>query len=305
MSFNIENFKDILKQEFPGAHYEDGKLTRNEPVTCTIISKDLDSDPHYHEHIELIYVTNSELEADVNKKKIMVRSGDMLVLIPGDVHNYKLRNNCSYACIHADIDFLFSGILSNSDLHYSMPYTLAKKDEARVFRAAELDKTEIPKLIYGIFAEYKERHAFYKLAIRSDLSKIALYVFRKWNKYQEDVSKESTRSSGKSVFRLSEVLDLIDSEYMKALTAEQMASRAGMSYSYFSRFFKNSMGHTFSEYLNLVRIKASEKLLINTDLPISDIATAVGFSNTSYFISQFKKQLHITPKRYRTNFGND
>ena len=127
MSFNIDNFKDILKQEFPGAHYEDGKLTRNEPVTCTIISKELETDPHYHEHIELIYVTNSELEADVNKKKIMVRSGDMLVLIPGDVHNYKLKNNCSYACIHADIDFLFSGILSNSDLHYSMPYTLAKE----------------------------------------------------------------------------------------------------------------------------------------------------------------------------------
>lgn len=96
---------------------------------------------------------------------------------------------------------------------------------------------------------------------------------------------------------------MINERYADDLSAEEMAQIAGMSYSYFSRYFKSTVGLSYSEYLNAVRIKASEKLLIDSDLSVADIATAVGFSNTSYYIAQFKKQLHMTPKRYKNSFS--
>ena len=91
---------------------------------------------------------------------------------------------------------------------------------------------------------------------------------------------------------------------MDNLTSEEMAELVGMSYSYFSRFFKNTMNVTFSEYLNRKRIDEGEALLRGTEMSVADIAEAIGYSNASYFISQFKKRRMMTPKKYRIRYGS-
>ena len=78
----------------------------------------------------------------------------------------------------------------------------------------------------------------------------------------------------------------------------------GMSSSYFSRFFNSAVGMGFTEYLNFVRINEAERLIVSTDVTIADIAVQVGFANTSYFITQFKKQFHSSPKKYRQQYYN-
>ena len=183
-----------------------------------------------------------------------------------------------------------------------MPYTLSIHNEARLFKASVVDSTDIPKYIYNIVSEYSERNKFYTLAIRSYFSSIALYVFRHWDKILSETN-EARRDMTEEDPRLSKVIAVINERYSDDLTAEEMAKTAGMSYSYFSRYFKATVGLSYSEYLNSVRIKASEKLLIDSDLSVADIAVRVGFSNTSYYIAQFKKQLHMTPKRYKNSFS--
>lgn len=75
-----------------------------------------------------------------------------------------------------------------------------------------------------------------------------------------------------------------------------------MSYSYFSRTLKKTMGKSFTDYVNLIRISKSEFLLTTTDKPITDIALEVGFSTSSYYIEQFKKFKTLTPKKFRMKF---
>ena len=87
--------------------------------------------------------------------------------------------------------------------------------------------------------------------------------------------------------------------YQEDITAKDMASLCAVSYSYFSRFFKRAMQKTFREYVNVVRISEAEKLLLNTNLNITEIALEVGFSSSSYFIEQFKQIKSISPKRFR------
>ena len=55
----------------------------------------------------------------------------------------------------------------------------------------------------------------------------------------------------------------------------------------------------FSDYLNEIRIREAEKLLVSTTQNVTEIASAVGFCTTSYFIKQFTKYLHISPKQYQ------
>ncbi|MBR6880272.1 MAG: helix-turn-helix transcriptional regulator [Clostridiales bacterium] len=278
-------------------------------LDCSYLESDAGNDiPHSHDYIELVYVMSSALDVTVNKIGYRVSGGDMLVLIPGDVHEFHRQKGCRYMSIRFSRDFLFGSILSSDDLRYSTPLSLSRYPGARILRSDEIDDTDVPRKFHNILTEFNAKSNFYRLSIRADLSAIALFVFKRWDRLEKNISDKNHVSdpydvNGRSAEgRLSAVIDKIDSCYHEDLTAQNMSELAGMSYSYFSRFFKATMGYTFSEYLNSVRIKASEKLLVETDEPVSSIALKVGFTSTSYYISNFKKQLHLTPKKYRTTF---
>ena len=90
------------------------------------------------------------------------------------------------------------------------------------------------------------------------------------------------------------------SEHFNApLTLEEVAAHVHLHPSYFSTLFKSSTGSSFKEYLNMVRIEESKRLLSNTDYSIIDIAVAVGFEDQSYFSKVFKKYTGLTPKQFR------
>lgn len=102
--------------------------------------------------------------------------------------------------------------------------------------------------------------------------------------------------------RFVKLFDYVSEHYSESITAEDAAGICSMSYSYFSRFFKRVMKKSFSEYVNFVRISEAEKLLVSTDLNITEIAMQTGFSTSSYFIYQFKKMKSVSPKQFRNRF---
>ena len=91
----------------------------------------------------------------------------------------------------------------------------------------------------------------------------------------------------------------ISGNYSQNLTLEDLAEHVNLNPSYFSSLFKQSTGSSFREYLNMVRIEESKRLLANTDYSIIDISLAVGFEDQSYFSKVFKKYTGLTPKQFR------
>jgi two-component system response regulator YesN len=57
-------------------------------------------------------------------------------------------------------------------------------------------------------------------------------------------------------------------------------------------------GMGLSEYINIARVTAAEKLLLSADLPITEVATKCGFNDSNYFARVFKKLKGVTPKKY-------
>ncbi|MEU4453023.1 AraC family transcriptional regulator [Nocardioides sp. NPDC023903] len=81
------------------------------------------------------------------------------------------------------------------------------------------------------------------------------------------------------------------------------AEMIGMSPSAFSRFFKVSSGHTFSDMVRRLRLAQACKLLDTTTSPVTDVASASGYRNLSNFNRQFKAELGLTPLQYRKQRG--
>ncbi len=91
----------------------------------------------------------------------------------------------------------------------------------------------------------------------------------------------------------------ISQNFSRNLTLDEVADHVHLNSAYFSTLFKQSTGSSFKEYLNMVRIEESKRLLANTDYSIIDISLATGFEDQSYFSKVFKKYTGLTPKQYR------
>ncbi|GAB4483319.1 MAG: hypothetical protein OHK006_03920 [Thermodesulfovibrionales bacterium] len=95
------------------------------------------------------------------------------------------------------------------------------------------------------------------------------------------------------------IIEYIEGHYGTALSLEKLASLGGMNKYRFCRAFKKQTGKSYTAYLNSVRIRNSLELVKNTDLPITDISNAVGYSCLTYFERIFKSRTGMTPKEYR------
>ncbi len=56
---------------------------------------------------------------------------------------------------------------------------------------------------------------------------------------------------------------------------------------------------SFSDYLKNIRLEKAKELLVKSDLNLSEISQAIGYSDISYFSRIFKKEFQMTPSKYR------
>lgn len=107
-----------------------------------------------------------------------------------------------------------------------------------------------------------------------------------------------TKHSRLSGSEYSQILQFLN-EYHTNVTLSDLAKHFGRSKSHISHLFKKENGMTIRAYCNRLKLGDAKKLLLTTDLPITEIAFNIGFNDTSYFISLFRKEFGITPLQYR------
>ncbi|WP_312184963.1 response regulator [Lactococcus raffinolactis] len=99
------------------------------------------------------------------------------------------------------------------------------------------------------------------------------------------------------------VLEYIDQNYANFdMSLQDVVKLTNTSSSRFSTIFRLAMGKTFIDYLTMIRIEQSKKLLRDTNASISEIATRVGYYDSNYFSAVFKRKEMISPRIYRSSF---
>ena len=84
-----------------------------------------------------------------------------------------------------------------------------------------------------------------------------------------------------------------------AIHVADLADAAGYSPHHFSRMFSATMGISPAQYVGALRIDTAKRLLLSTDLPVIDIATAIGFDSLSSFARRFRESVGIPPAGLR------
>lgn len=261
---------------------------------------------HWHYAIEILYMVEGDARAVLGGVEYAFRTGDMVLINGREVHAVygEPSKVIRYIVLKFDPALLYTTDRSLFESKYVLPFTMAVSNNQKVFAASELNESPVPALIKGILNEFIKKPYGFELALRTDIGRIFLWIIRNWNAkgIQLDVK---TALKNADIKRFQKVFDFLDTNYMNEITVKTIATMLNMSYSYFSRSFKALIGKTFSEYLSYVRITEAERLLLTTNMSVTEVALETGYSNSSYFIQQFKDLKGTSPKQFRKTALNE
>jgi two-component system response regulator YesN len=100
---------------------------------------------------------------------------------------------------------------------------------------------------------------------------------------------------------ISKAIEYINGNYHKNISLDDVAKEINMSYHYFSKFFKDSIGKNFVDYLTELRIDKAKEFLKDTTISIKEVCYKIGYSDPNYFSKIFKKVTGMTPTEFRTS----
>jgi AraC-like DNA-binding protein len=105
-------------------------------------------------------------------------------------------------------------------------------------------------------------------------------------------------------FLIDRALALVDRNYTKNLTDTVVAEYVGLSTSHFRFLFRQATGQPFHRYLVNVRLEKAKTLLQEGDLPVSQVASMVGFTGISHFSRAFSHRFRVSPRSARRTVGH-
>lgn len=103
--------------------------------------------------------------------------------------------------------------------------------------------------------------------------------------------------------RIRRAMDYMNSHTSAGVPVERLADEACLSRDHFIKIFRRETGCTPGQYM-IARIMKKARLMLATEtMPVRDIATSLGYEDSSYFVRLFHKHTSMTPMQYRNSFN--
>lgn len=254
---------------------------------------------HYHNYIEILYAIDCDAKVWINEKNYTFKSGDICFINPFEAHYvFSERELNDYFVIKFLPEVLSYDGQTASEIKYLFPIMGKFQNFDHVIKKHELKNKNIEFIMNNILKEWNEEKNGYEFLIRGQILQLFCYIVRIWEKKSDkkifsSIDNEIVKNIHNAVNYTIENFD--------SVTEREVAELAHMSYSYFSRSFKNVMGKKFTKFLNEIKIDAAKRLLLTTNKTVTEISMETGFSSSSHFISNFYKSVGTTPLAYRKN----
>ena len=252
---------------------------------------------HKCNYYSLIYQMEGSGNLTLDSGRYELHAGDFY-LVPPEVY-YALEAGLEGLCICLNMRRSFiaaeykSIALENPQLTRFLVDSLAADDSAQ-YAAMHTDANDtINNLVLSIFAEYINQDEYSNISMRSYLSLLFATILR---------SPNTKLESSARVTRLDEQFHLIEAYLKKnfqTANLTELSDAIHFSKQYICRIVKEKTGDTFNTLLIRTRLQMVVQYLLETELPLEEIAYLCGFSAASHMSRTFKNEYGMTPSAYR------
>ena len=288
-------FDDFSALTEPSLYHEIVSTTRFLPLRCFFSNDQKPSciPPHFHEELEFIHLLSGELSVTINQKKFTVHPGDTILFNTNTIHStYSKRNDTTAYVLLLPYEHLRRCLPAPETFTFELP--LLSRDEITPEKKEGLEK--LAGILSSLCTLCKEQPAFYQVqALRFVYELIYLLC----TAFPSPGKPAAAGNDYRYYDRLHTLTAYIHDHYREPLTLEELASLISVTPAYLSRFFKNSLHLTVTEYLTSVRMEHAYTDLITTDYSIREISENNGFSSYAFFVRKFKEAYRTTPLKVR------
>jgi AraC family L-rhamnose operon regulatory protein RhaS len=259
--------------------------------------------PHSHEFVELVFVAEGHGDHLYSGQSYPISKGDVFIVPPGVEHDYRVRGAAPLEIVNVLFMPSFLAPLLESlaevtpflQFFYVEPF-FRKETEFHAHLKLNLGEEQaVKERLDRLVEEYNNKPLGYRIAIQGLLAELLVYLSRC---YGHAAVTTGFHPDGNKAIR--QVCDFLETHYTQPLQLEQVCRMCGMSQTVFTGKFKQLTGRTFTEYRSELRIRASLRLLRESEAKIVDIAQESGIGDVSHFNRLFKLHMGMTPREYRS-----
>lgn len=238
-------------------------------------------DLHWHDCFEIELMLRGSAVQVLNGQRYEMQPGDIYLLNPTDFHS-----------IETDGAVVYNIMFSEEMLDEDVLQKILSIDKNIIFRLTprELHTTEF--MIAQMLYEFENTASYSDSVIKNLMECLFIMILRKCDLSENDSSIGENDAIRKSVLYL-------HSRFRENPTLEQVASVAGLNKNYFSGLFHETTGKTYKEYLNFLKLEHAKKLVLTSNIPVTEICFASGFNSLTNFLRVFKESYQISPTAMR------
>lgn len=159
---------------------------------------------------------------------------------------------------------------------------------------------EYMRIVMDAFLSFSDKWDLTMLQQNIDRQEL-IWDMQKLREILEQVLKTNQRSvSEDQQDSIDRIFQIMRTEYASDLSQSEIASRVGMTQTYFSRMFKNKTGKNFVSVLTEIRMERAKELIQeNSKITIEELTRACGYTSGTYFCFLFRKTMGVTVSEYQ------
>ncbi len=243
---------------------------------------------HWHNSVEIIYVLKGMVNISIDTDNYSIFENEIEIINTNESHRIHSDEDNLVLIFHIDSSFLEKYY---KDIYNIFFYTNTSKEDSQEGEEYLILK----KLLAEILCEMVQRQEDYDEEIESIVIKLLFHII---NNFHYLISGEGDLSE-EQFDRYHRISKYIFSNYNNNITLQDIAKKEFLSPDYLSHDFKNATGYSFTDLLNLTRVEEAMKLLLDSNMSLTEISEEVGFSHTRYLNKHFKNYYHLTPLQFR------
>ena len=238
-----------------------------------------------------MYVKQGKGENVIDFETYEVKPNTIFFISPGQIHSIKMSTDTAGYVFSFEADFY----LLNDSLQKLLDYPFFHSINNLPVCYLPSSNKEIESLCVEMFKEFKNNEKDKNKMLRAMLEVFLIKASRLYDqKGKEDKPINLT-------YQLRKLESLIEANFKTLKSVKDYANLMHVSSKHLNSLCKRGLGKTVTNLVHQRILIEARRLLLFTDNTITEIAYELGFSDKSYFIRFFKKNMFVTPDVYRAN----
>ncbi len=239
---------------------------------------------HTHTFFHCIMVTGGEGQIKIDSNEYKMVQNTLFFVPPNTEHSFFAASDTKLVTIEFKFEIKDRELLESLCSFPVLIYTIG---------------TPIMGTVNRLFNERLTKRPYYKEVSASIVNELFLYIKRTVAE-KNNIKKEfDSEQDGQKDTDISKIISYIKNNVDNNITLKELADVVNLEKTYFVKKFKKAMGYSPMQYVRSLKLAKAQKLLLYSDMNITQISDMLSFSSIHRFSEFFFKETGLSPQQFR------